>query len=61
MAGRVGHAPRHWGIEEAAWQLCGIDRTLGAAIWDSTHLDMIAKGLGDALRKARGGTAVFRA
>lgn len=58
---KLGFAPSHWGIEEAAWQLCGLDRSLGAAIWDSSHLDLVAKGLGDKLRDAKGGTAVYRA
>lgn len=51
---KVGFAARHWSIEDAAWHLCGLDRTLGAAIWDSSHLDLVAKGLGDKLRDTRG-------
>lgn len=51
---RLGRASRHWSVEEAAWYLCGLDRSLGAAIWDTSHLDLVAAGLGATLRIARG-------
>lgn len=54
---RLGRASRHWSVEEAAWYLCGLDRGLGAAIWDSSHLDLVAAGLGATLRIARGQAA----
>lgn len=54
----AGIVPEAWNRFTAAWRLCGIGNSEMPSIWSTSDLELIAKGLGDKLRAAKGAGGV---